>query len=290
MNIVNTAYSIKLLQERIAQISTLTGTQCIWKVTDALLPEEQLPRICCYHDNAFCSSVKFTCHAEQRCILNDRYDIPYQVSHNPHAYVKICHANAAEAVIPFCYPPKGCIGVIMVGPFRLAERECRYGQSGKRYRELPLLDSALEQAILALIPVVFGDLLKEVYVNLAGRLPRIPTDERIFKALDEIDRRFRSALSVGEVAAKVFLSESRFIHLFRAECGITFRDYLLELRLNEARRFLLSPTWNIRQVANHCGFAGQSYFAACFKRRFGISPSRFRREAMRRDPAENTSI
>lgn len=282
MIVANTTHSLNLLRERLAQISTLTGTQCIWKVTDALLPEEELPRICCYHDNAFCSCVKFASRAEQRCILNDGYDIPHRMSHDPQAYVKVCHANAAEVLVPFSFSPKGCVGVIMVGPFRLEGRECRYRQGRERYHALPLLTPALERALFSLIPVVFGDLLKGVYVNLTGKLPRIPTDERILKALDEINRRFRTSLSVSEVAGEVFLSESRFIHLFRAECGINFSDYLLDLRLNEARRFLLSPARDIRQVANHCGFGGQSYFAACFKRKFGISPSRFRREAMER--------
>ncbi|MBS1372034.1 MAG: helix-turn-helix domain-containing protein [Lentisphaeria bacterium] len=274
------AHSLELLQERLAQFSVLIGTQCIWKVTDALLPEEELPRICCYHDNAFCSNVKFTSDAEQRCILNDGHDIPHRMSHDPQIFVKVCHANAAEVLIPFCFPPKGCIGVIMAGPFRLEERECRYPKSREHYRKLPLLTPGLKESVIHLVPVIFGDLLKEIYVNFTDKLPRVPTDERILKALDEINRKFRTALTVGEVAEAVYLSESRFIHLFRTECGVNFSDYLLDLRLNEARRFLLSPAWDIRQVANHCGFAGQSYFTARFKRKFGVSPSQFRRDAI----------
>lgn len=270
------------LRERLEAVAAMTGTQCCFKVGEAMLPEELLPRLCTYHEREFCMAVKYGCNVERRCVVNDGREIPEHLSRNLSPWVKVCHANAVEVIIPFVGGSGECTGVVMIGPFRSAGKRCAYPGAAEPYDKLPVLTSELEHSLLILIPTIFGDLIHEIYINNRGKLPKIPHDERILNALDEIHQRFRTQISVKELAAKAFLSESRFIHLFCSECGISYSDYLMELRLDEARRFALSPVHSIREVASLCGFTHQSYFAAMFKRRYGLSPLQHRQDYLKK--------
>ena len=82
----------------------------------------------------------------------------------------------------------------------------------------------------------------------------------------------------ARAAERAFMSPSRFIHLFKAECGVGYRDYLLRLKLREARRYLLGGNWPMSFVAANSGFADQSYFSAMFRREYGLSPLAYRRK------------
>ena len=72
--------------------------------------------------------------------------------------------------------------------------------------------------------------------------------------------------------AKVYLSESHFLHIFRANLGINFHGYLLWKRLRDVINHL-DTKFNLTTLANDMGFAD----AACFSRTclssFGLKPS-----------------
>ena len=50
-----------------------------------------------------------------------------------------------------------------------------------------------------------------------------------------------------------------------------FRTY----KLNRASELLKEGVYNISEVADMTGFSTLSHFSACFKKQFGITPSRF---------------
>lgn len=85
-------------------------------------------------------------------------------------------------------------------------------------------------------------------------------------------------LTPDELADGLFLSKSRLFHLFHAECRIGLGEYLLKLRLREARRMLLYGDWPISRITVRTGFADQSHFTALFRREFGLPPMKYRRE------------
>jgi transcriptional regulator GlxA family with amidase domain len=87
----------------------------------------------------------------------------------------------------------------------------------------------------------------------------------------------KSTDGVGEVAALLHLSSSRFRHLFKQEVGITPRRYIKQLRLRAAKQLLETSLLSVKEVTGRVGVNDVSHFVRDFKAAFGINPSEVRR-------------
>lgn len=83
-------------------------------------------------------------------------------------------------------------------------------------------------------------------------------------------------ISVSEMADRMRLSRSYFTKVFTKGMGISPRLYLEDLRLKTARCLLLDKDMTVKETAIQCGIPDVNYFCRLFKKRFGISPGRFR--------------
>ncbi|WP_234497642.1 AraC family transcriptional regulator [Vibrio maritimus] len=99
--------------------------------------------------------------------------------------------------------------------------------------------------------------------------------------LEQIDRYIEQHLahkiSVAQLAGSVFLGESQFHMLFKEQLGITPHQYVLNKRVDAAKRYIEQGHLNLGQIAELTGFSGQSTFTHAFSRLQGISPSQYRK-------------
>ena len=101
------------------------------------------------------------------------------------------------------------------------------------------------------------------------------------KIQKEIDRNIANVdFSLNYLAKQLALSNSYLSSLFKRIYGKNFQDYMLSIRLDRAKIFLLSTDMKVYEIAAAVGFDDPNYFSATFKRKFGISPNQFR-EKMR---------
>jgi AraC family transcriptional regulator of arabinose operon len=126
-----------------------------------------------------------------------------------------------------------------------------------------LAANALERALL---------LLDECF-PLHGRVCR---DERIEKVLHFISAHYEQPLTLDALAKQVFLSPSRFSHLFKLQIGQAPMRYLEAYRLERAAEKLLSGRGSIEQVAISVGFNNAFHFSTRFRKQFGRSPRLYR--------------
>ena len=263
---------------RLQGVAALAGSGCVWKVSGRLLPEPDLPRPCYIHEHPFCLAAKAQSDGERCCVANDTEVIAGRLCRAPYPFVNLCHAGAAEIIVPI--PVGGedeCIRVAMIGPFRPAGGRCP-PEFTAEFSQLPELDVSRATALMKFTPEILEAAVRRAYAGSVGVLPAQPHDERILQVLDWMGRAFRDSPPVARAAERAFMSPSRFIHLFKAECGVGYRDYLLRLKLREARRYLLGGNWPMSFVAANSGFADQSYFSAMFRREYGLSPLAYRRK------------
>ena len=103
-----------------------------------------------------------------------------------------------------------------------------------------------------------------------------PNNDLIDSAVAYIQQHFREDLRLQDVADHVFLNASYFSSLFKQATGSGFKEYLTDVRIEEARKQLVNSNTPIVDIALNCGFSSQSYFSKIFKARTGFSPNTFR--------------
>lgn len=88
---------------------------------------------------------------------------------------------------------------------------------------------------------------------------------------------FRSAdFSVDKMCQELHVSPSYFSSIFKRTEGENFVNYLTTLRMNEAVRLLTETDKKTYIIANEVGISDNNYFSFVFKKRFGVSPSKYR--------------
>lgn len=98
-------------------------------------------------------------------------------------------------------------------------------------------------------------------------------ETRINKVCLYIENNFSKKISLKEIAALIYMSESNFCKFFKKSTGITLSDYLNELRINEVCKLLLHSDDTIKNIAYTCGFESLSYFNRVFVKKKSITPS-----------------
>lgn len=82
--------------------------------------------------------------------------------------------------------------------------------------------------------------------------------------------------TVGGLAARVNLSESRLRHLFKEATGVSISRFIIDRRLDLAARLLAGSHDRVGEVAQRTGFGDVKRFRAAFRVRFNASPSGYR--------------
>lgn len=88
-------------------------------------------------------------------------------------------------------------------------------------------------------------------------------------------------LSLDSVSEILHISPAYLSAQFKKYQKMNFLDCLTELRINAAKQLLTDPLRSAAEVASMVGYEDASYFARAFKKRTGMTPTQYRREAAR---------
>jgi len=102
-------------------------------------------------------------------------------------------------------------------------------------------------------------------------------DSRVKTAIRFITDNYAEPISITEAAKKVHLTPNYLGILFKQETNVTFRDYLNNIRLNQAEDMLRAGEGSITEIALKCGFKDVFYFSRLFKKFKGATPSSVQR-------------
>lgn len=105
---------------------------------------------------------------------------------------------------------------------------------------------------------------------------RAPLCTPIQRAMGLIQQRYWDNVSLSTLARQVGMSKYRLSHRFREVVGVTFRDYLLNVRLERAKALLATDDVSISEVAQKVGFGDLQRLDKVFKHYTGSSPSAYR--------------
>ena len=101
--------------------------------------------------------------------------------------------------------------------------------------------------------------------------------ERIRIMLTFIDAHYTEQIQLHQIAESAFISSRECLRLFQNIIGTSPKQYIIQLRLQKAKKMLSETTNSIAELCAHCGFQSQSYFTQMFQKQFGISPAKYRK-------------
>jgi AraC family transcriptional activator of mtrCDE len=111
----------------------------------------------------------------------------------------------------------------------------------------------------------------------AGTPPALFSDARIGRAIAAVLDRPSGDHSVTTLAKQAGMSRSGFARDCKATLGVTPMEFVTRIRLNLARRLLISTVRPVETIAAEVGFNSRSHFSRIFRDHYGIDPSTFRR-------------
>jgi AraC-like DNA-binding protein len=102
---------------------------------------------------------------------------------------------------------------------------------------------------------------------------------RTAQVLSHIEEALDDELSLEELARRAYMAPFHFHKVFRQIVGLPVQCYIRQLRLNRAAHLLATSDRRILDIALAAHYQSNEAFTRAFKKRFGISPSRFRDQA-----------
>ena len=88
---------------------------------------------------------------------------------------------------------------------------------------------------------------------------------------------FSENINRDKMAETVNLSPGYFSNLFRSEVGMSFSDYLIQVRVENAKSLLRRFDLSVDAISRKCGFNSLAHFSRTFKDRCGLSPLKYRK-------------
>lgn len=97
------------------------------------------------------------------------------------------------------------------------------------------------------------------------------------KVTDIINQKISDpGLSPSSIARELNMSISQLNRKINAASGYSTNAYIIQLKVNHAKKQLVQFDKNIGEVAKTCGFIDLAYFSRTFKRHTGVTPSYYR--------------
>jgi AraC-like DNA-binding protein len=112
-----------------------------------------------------------------------------------------------------------------------------------------------------------------------------PELSRLMPAVKFMSADYSRGPTLAEISQQVKLSPFHFHRRFTELLGMTPKQYMLGCQIHQAKTELLAGQKELAVIAKECGFAHQSHFTSRFKQATGLTPTRWRRMALRRGQA-----
>ncbi len=146
-------------------------------------------------------------------------------------------------------------------------------QAESYFYDLNILNQAVSSQELLILS---SDLIANIanYINTRA----YAGNSKIIKlAIQNIYENYKNKISLKTVAENLYTNPSYLSMLFKQEMGITFTDYLNQIRINQSCELLAKTNFNLIDISIMSGFDDQSYFSKVFKKLKGVTPKDYRK-------------
>ena len=95
-------------------------------------------------------------------------------------------------------------------------------------------------------------------------------------AISYINDNYKNKITLEQLSSTVNMSPFYFSRMFKKETGYSPYEYIIIVRINEAKRLLKGSDLLIKEIAYRVGFNSESRFVTSFRKNTELSPTEFR--------------
>ena len=132
--------------------------------------------------------------------------------------------------------------------------------------------------------------LNELSLRIFRNENHVTGEKNLEYIVNYLTENYMNKIVFADCAKQLHISYSYFNHKFRECVGVSPQRFLLSRRLDVAKDLLInSPQLSCTEIAYRTGFSSSAQFSALFRREFGASPLRYRKERSVGDPKWQTN-
>jgi two-component system response regulator YesN len=121
--------------------------------------------------------------------------------------------------------------------------------------------------------------IQEIFLNASEAFKRnrsSKTSRLIEKVKKYIEENCHdSEMGIDEIAKHLYINYAYLCSVFKRDTGVTINEYLTEFRINRAKKLFDAGNVMVLDVAGRVGYADANYFGKCFKKYYGLAPSKY---------------
>lgn len=100
----------------------------------------------------------------------------------------------------------------------------------------------------------------------------------IFEEISDYIKRHYATVTIHELVKEFHFQEDYFNRIIKNKTGLTYSDYVQQLRLEHAEHMLISSNRSVEEITELVGYHNKGYFYKIFKEKYGTTPSRYRKK------------
>ena len=257
-NGVGFRYNTEKLKQIIDNLSVLTGVSMGFLDADYRYLYKRT------RENDFCASIHS--QAEEKCWCSDQQLL--ERCGKSHRYEShFCHAGLYDACMPIL-KDQAIAGYVMMGQIRLVGAEKEFSSDNEelneKYREVPCLTQEQIDSLRMLLPEI-------LFQNA------IQFDDFMNEVTGYIRKHLSEKLMLSDICAEFHVSKNYLYQMFREAYRCTVNEYILRLRMEEAKALLKETKDPVYMISEKVGIDNYPYFCRLFKGRCGVSPTEYRK-------------
>lgn len=124
--------------------------------------------------------------------------------------------------------------------------------------------------------LLFQEVLQQLVVSFEGQRAH-PSAQIADHAASYLKRHFREPVTMREVSRELNFHPVYIARCMQKRFGCSPMEYIMQIRLDQARMLLLQTDLPIHRIAEEVGLGQPAYFTSCFRKREGVTPREFRK-------------
>lgn len=234
------------------------------------------------HDNSYCIYIKTFAAAQRHCIERQPR-IEEKCSCG--SFGGVCYAGVREYIYPI-RSKESVVGFICVSGYKTENADSYIERTAHLFaipaeslKEIYYSSLKSEMPLKSEVDTLIEplcDMLELAYLKIGDDGA---DDETLIDSVIRYLKQYHTEnVTLKNICDHFSCSRSHISHSFKKQTGKNIREFLAELRIEDAKSLLKYSNLTITEIAYSVGFSDSNYFSNVFKRSVGVSPMNYRRK------------